>query len=84
MSPVASQGPFCCDEAMQLMADVSPVGGPYGLRIYVCPKCGTVAHPGLRATAVTSPLFRSLTSTMLWARCCPSKGPSWAILQPRR
>ena len=27
------------DEAMQLMADVSPVGGPYGLRIYVCPKC---------------------------------------------
>ena len=39
MSPVASQSPFCCDEAMQLMADVSPVGGPYGLRIYVCPKC---------------------------------------------
>jgi hypothetical protein len=26
---------------------------------------GAIAHPGLRATAVTSPLFRSLTSTML-------------------
>ena len=39
MSPVVSQSPFCCDEAMQLMAVVPPVGGPYGLRIYVCPKC---------------------------------------------
>jgi hypothetical protein len=39
VSLVASQSPFCCDEAMQLMAVVPPVGGPYGLRIYVCPKC---------------------------------------------
>jgi hypothetical protein len=35
MSPMPS--PFCCDDAMQLMAVVPPVGGPYGLRIYVCP-----------------------------------------------
>jgi hypothetical protein len=37
MSPMPK--PFCCDEAMQLTAIVPPVGGPYGLRIYVCPKC---------------------------------------------
>jgi hypothetical protein len=37
MSPMPT--PFCCDEAMQLMAIVPPVGGPYGLRIYVCPRC---------------------------------------------
>ena len=38
MSP-AMISPFCCDEAMHLMAVIPPVGGPYGLRIYVCPKC---------------------------------------------
>jgi hypothetical protein len=37
MSPVAVS-PFCCDEAMHLMAVVPPVGGSYGLRIYICPK----------------------------------------------
>jgi hypothetical protein len=37
MSPMPS--PFCRDEAMQLMAVVPPVGGLYGLRIYVCPRC---------------------------------------------
>jgi hypothetical protein len=36
---LSTPSPFCCEEAMQLMAVVPPVGGPYGLRIYVCPKC---------------------------------------------
>ena len=39
MSPESIQSPFCCDDAMNLMAVVPPVGGPYGLRIYVCPRC---------------------------------------------
>jgi hypothetical protein len=41
MSPMVTQNPFCsaCDEVMHLEAIVPPVGGPYGLRIYVCPKC---------------------------------------------
>jgi hypothetical protein len=39
MSPISIQSPFCCDEAMNLMAIVPPVGGPYGLRIYVCHRC---------------------------------------------
>jgi hypothetical protein len=39
MSPMSIQIPFCCDEAMHLMAVIPPVGDPYGLRIYVCPRC---------------------------------------------
>jgi hypothetical protein len=31
--------PFCCDAAMKLTGVVPPVGGPYGLQIYVCLKC---------------------------------------------
>ena len=38
MSPVVLS-PFCCDVAMKLMAVVPPVGGPYGLQVYVCPTC---------------------------------------------
>jgi len=36
---LSKPSPFCCEEAMHLMAVVPPVGGQYGLRIYVCPKC---------------------------------------------
>jgi hypothetical protein len=36
---LSTPSPFCCEAAMQLMAVVPPVGAPYGLRIYVCPKC---------------------------------------------
>jgi len=28
-----------CDEDMQLTAVIPPVGGSYGLRVYVCPGC---------------------------------------------
>ena len=28
-----------CDEDMQLTAVIPPVGGSYGLRVYVCPCC---------------------------------------------
>jgi hypothetical protein len=28
-----------CDEEMHLIAVVPPLGGPYGLRLYVCPRC---------------------------------------------
>jgi hypothetical protein len=39
MSPTV-MNPFCCDDVMRLMAVVPPVGGSYGLRVYVCLKCG--------------------------------------------
>jgi hypothetical protein len=38
MSPVV-MSPYCCDKAMPLMAVIPPVGGPYELRIYMCPNC---------------------------------------------
>jgi hypothetical protein len=31
---------LACDGEMELTAMIPPVGGPYGLKIYTCPKCG--------------------------------------------
>jgi hypothetical protein len=47
MSPVVS--PYCCDKAMTLMAVISPVGGPYELRIYVCPLAPSSAEQSVLA-----------------------------------
>jgi hypothetical protein len=49
-------GPPCsaCGVEMDLIADVPPLGTPYGLKIYACPECGLpricslLSHPRQR------------------------------------
>jgi hypothetical protein len=41
VSPILNRGLVCsaCDEEMLLIAVVPPLGGSYGLQLYVCPRC---------------------------------------------